>query len=285
MKSNPEVRQVVDQFQLGLPNSPVSGQSGELLGRGTGSSLEFQEHREYLPGDDIRHLDWAAYARTDSLMIRMYREEISPRTTIFLDGSKSMSTGDGEKSKVARQLASAFSLMVGALGARPTVMVLDDQVPPRPLVGDQIESLTDTALSATGNLATLVQQGQIPLKAQSARILISDFLFPHDPATLIRRFANNCSLFWVVQVLTRFEADPKSIGGRRLVDVESDEFADLRINSTVIQRYKRRLTNLQLQLREEVRRTGGTFVTVVAEEGLQRICMDHLCRCGILRPR
>ena len=39
--------------------SEPAGRSGELLGRGTGSSLEFQEYREYLPGDDIRHVDWA----------------------------------------------------------------------------------------------------------------------------------------------------------------------------------------------------------------------------------
>lgn len=285
MKSDPEVRQVVDQFQLGLPNSPVSGQAGELLGRGTGSSLEFQEHREYLPGDDIRHLDWAAYARTDALMIRMYREEISPRTQIFLDGSASMSTGDGKKSKVARQLASSFSLMVSALGARPSVTLLADQVPPRQMTGDEIELLTDTTLNATGNFSEMVMRGHVALRPQSARILVSDFLFPHDPVSLIRRLSADCSLFWVIQVLTEFESDPGTIGGRRLVDVESDEFSDLRINSTTVQRYKRRLSSLQLQLREEVRRHGGHFVTVVAEHGLRRICMNELCRTGILRPR
>src|SRR5207253_6925536 len=68
---------------------PVAGRSGELLGRGTGSSVEFQEYREYLPGDDVRHVDWAAYARSDALMVRLYRDEISPRTEVLLDGSRS----------------------------------------------------------------------------------------------------------------------------------------------------------------------------------------------------
>jgi uncharacterized protein (DUF58 family) len=89
-------------YQLGLPRTPGSGRSGELLGRGTGTSLEFQEYREYMPGDDIRHLDWSAYARSDSLMVRLYREEISPRMDVLLDVSRSMSTSPA-KMQIARQ--------------------------------------------------------------------------------------------------------------------------------------------------------------------------------------
>ncbi len=285
MKSDPEVRRVVDRFQLGLPNAPVTGQAGELLGRGTGSSLEFQEHREYLPGDDIRHLDWAAYARTDALMIRMYREEISPRTRILLDTSRSMSTGDGHKSRVAKQLAAAFAMMVTALGGRPRLLLLGDEVPPRQLAGEEIELLTDLELDQSGDMADVVARGQVPLKPRSARILISDFLFPCDPVAIMRRLSSDSSLFWVVQVLTRFEASPETIGGRRLVDAESAAVLDLRINTVTVERYKRRLSALQLQLGEEVRRNGGLFVTVVAEDGLNRICTHDLCRTGILRPR
>ena len=94
MRFNPEVQQAAARYQLGLPRMPVSGRSGELLGRGTGSSLEFQEYREYQFGDDIRHLDWAAYARSDALMVRLYREEISPRMEILLDASRSMTSVD-----------------------------------------------------------------------------------------------------------------------------------------------------------------------------------------------
>ncbi len=285
MRNDPEVRRVVDQFQLGLPNSPVSGRAGELLGRGTGSSLEFQEHREYLPGDDIRHLDWAAYARTDALMIRMYREEISPRTQILLDASRSMSTGDGRKSLVARQLASGFAMMVSALGAPPSLLLLGDHEPPRQLQGDEIDLLTNSELNGQTDLRTLVENQRVPLKPKSARILISDFLFPHDPISLVRRLSADSSLFWVIQLLTKFEADPDPIGGRRLIDVETNQESDLRINLATIERYRSRLGRVQAQLQEEVRRGHGTFATVVADDGLNLICQRDLCRCGMLRPR
>ncbi|MEE3284389.1 MAG: DUF58 domain-containing protein, partial [Planctomycetota bacterium] len=90
MRSDAVVRRAADTYQLGLIRAPASGRAGELLGRGTGSSLEFQEYREYTPGDDIRHLDWAAYGRSDTLMVRLFREEISPRTEILVDASASM---------------------------------------------------------------------------------------------------------------------------------------------------------------------------------------------------
>ena len=91
MRSDAAVRRAADTYQLGLLRVPASGRAGELLGRGTGSSLVFQEYGEYTPGDDIRHIDWAAYGRSDTLMVRLYREEISPRTEILVDASQSMS--------------------------------------------------------------------------------------------------------------------------------------------------------------------------------------------------
>ena len=108
MTGDPDVLRAASLYQLGLPRIPVSGRSGELLGRGTGTSLEFQEYREYMPGDDIRHLDWAAYARSDHLMVRLFREEISPRMEIVLDVSRSMSTSP-EKMLLARQIAGLFA--------------------------------------------------------------------------------------------------------------------------------------------------------------------------------
>jgi uncharacterized protein (DUF58 family) len=91
-----------------------------------------------MPGDDIRHVDWSAYARSDHLMVRLYREEISPRTDILLDASRSMRTGGAAKSRVARQLTALFALLSGKLGGRPAIWPLTDE---RPLRSMSIEGL------------------------------------------------------------------------------------------------------------------------------------------------
>lgn len=284
MRFDPEVQRAVSSYQLGLLRVPVAGRSGELLGRGTGSSLEFQEYREYMPGDDIRHLDWSAYGRSDQLMIRLFREEISPRTEIVLDGSRSMTIGEGQhKSLLAKQLAAMFCLMAGQLGGRPALFLVDDRQPVETLSIDGLERLSGYQMNAVGDLGMMLSDGAIPFKRQSVRIVISDFLFPHDPDTLIRKFATEAAALWVIQVLNRFEHDPSALGGRRLVDVETGAETDLILNADRISQYKERLQRLQTSLARACRRVHAPFVTLVAEKGLPGVCHDELCQSGILR--
>ena len=72
-------RQVVEGFCNGLHRSPHKG-----------FSVEFKEHRQYVPGDEIRNIDWKLYGKTDRLFIREYEEETNLRATILLDSSGSM---------------------------------------------------------------------------------------------------------------------------------------------------------------------------------------------------
>lgn len=284
MRDNPEVQRALTGYQLGLPRMPVAGRSGELLGRGTGSSLEFQEYREYMPGDDIRHLDWAAYARTDSLMVRLYREEISPRTEILLDASRSMNLGGAAKRLVACQLTALFALLSGHLGGRPNTVVVDESRPLRSLDLNDLDVIDELPFAARQSLADALDQRVLPLKRQAVRIVISDFLFPHDPESLIRRLATESSVLWIVQVLHAWEADPTPLGGRRLIDVETGGEVDLVVDRRTITAYKERLNQLQQALSRSCRRAGSLFATLVADRGLAALCRDDLCTTGMLRP-
>lgn len=81
-------RLVVEGFINGLHKSPFHG-----------FSVEFADHREYVPGDDLKYLDWALYARTDHYYIKRYEEETNLRTYILLDRSASMAFGTGALTK------------------------------------------------------------------------------------------------------------------------------------------------------------------------------------------
>ena len=75
-------RMIVEGFISGMHRSPYHG-----------FSVEFASHREYVPGDDIRHIDWRLFARGDRLYVKQYEEETNLRTTVLLDCSKSMCLG------------------------------------------------------------------------------------------------------------------------------------------------------------------------------------------------
>lgn len=283
MRHDPEVLQALNRYQMGLPRAPLAGQSGELLGRGTGSSVEFQEYREYLPGDDIRHVDWSAYARSDTLMVRLYRNEISPRTEIYLDATRSMTTGDGPKERVARQTAALFLQLAARLGGRPSTYLLNDE---RPLRGQSLavlDSLSTVPFDGVSTIPDLLMAGQLPLKPQSVRIVISDFLFPHDPEVMIRRLAAGAGVLWVIQVLSAWEADPTEMGGRRLMDIESSVQTDLLVNRRAIAGYKERLARLQAGLVRECRRCHAPFAVLIADQGFPTLCRNELSAAGMLR--
>jgi uncharacterized protein (DUF58 family) len=282
MRNDPDVLRAASMYQLGLPRMPVSGRSGELLGRGTGTSLEFQEYREYMPGDDIRHLDWAAYARSDSLMVRLYREEISPRMEVLLDISKSMTTAPG-KPLLAKQLAATFSLLSGAIGGRPVIWLLGDERPPRSVFLENLDSLSSLPFDGQGSMDALLADHQPPMQRQSVRIVISDFLFPHDPESLVRSLAREASVLWLIQILTSWEADPETSGGSRLIDVETARETDLYLNRKVVSEYRQRLGRLQEELALHCRRHHATFATLTAESGLAVSCREELAQAEILR--
>ena len=82
---------VVEGFINGLHKSPFHG-----------FSVEFADHREYAPGDDLKYLDWQVYARTDRYYIKRYEEETNLRCYLMLDRSASMGFGTGSMTKFAR---------------------------------------------------------------------------------------------------------------------------------------------------------------------------------------
>src|SRR5207247_98763 len=97
-------RLVVEGFITGLHKSPYHG-----------FSVEFAEHRQYMPGDEIRHIDWKIYGKTDRYYIKQYEEETNLKAYIVLDASRSMayaSGGNVQKIQYASFLVAALSYMM-----------------------------------------------------------------------------------------------------------------------------------------------------------------------------
>ena len=94
---------------LGRTGRTPAGTVGEKLGAQVGSSIEFMDFREYAPGDDLRRIDWAAYARSDRLMVRLYREEVTPHVDFLIDRSASMDLPNTPKAQATLGMAALLS--------------------------------------------------------------------------------------------------------------------------------------------------------------------------------
>lgn len=237
-------------WRLVWPRQPATGGAGTRLGRAAGSSLEFMDHRDYVPGDDLRHVDWRAYARTDQLRVRLFREEVAPALDVVVDDSPSMRV-TATKAEALAALRDAFAHWGERGGARPRVHETQDLVP------------------------------TTPLRRDGVRVVLSDFLFPHDPAPGLVRLAVGAALLVVVQVLDPWELTPQAEGAVALVDCETDQRVEIVLDEAAIGRYRQRLARLRAAVEQATHRVGGRFATVTAGP-LAAMCRTGLSTAGIV---
>ena len=113
-------RQVVEGLRVGDHKSPYRG-----------FSVEFVQHREYVPGDDIRHIDWKSYARSERYTIKQYQQETNYIAHLLVDGSNSMRYGDGRENKLAYAKLLAASLAYTIVKQRDSGSGRAEQEQPR----------------------------------------------------------------------------------------------------------------------------------------------------------
>lgn len=227
-------RQVVEGFIAGLHRSPHRG-----------FSVEFAEHRMYQPGDDLRHIDWRMFGRSDRYYVKQYEAETNLRAFLLLDLSASMqwSSQDGVPSKLwyARQLAASIALMllrqgdsVGLVGFDETIRL---QVPARGGRRHWYELMraiehVDGAGGTDATTALRDISGR--LRRRGLIVLFSDLLVDPESVRLALRFLRHRGHeVLVFHILDPGERELPGIADARFVDPETNEelpvsVADLR---------------------------------------------------------
>jgi len=262
----PECASAAAVYRLVLPLSPLSGRAGERLGRATGSSLEFMDFRDYAPGDDLRHVDWRTFARTDQLKVRLYREEVAPVLEIIVDTSASMAVTP-EKERALRDLVDAFCEWARRAAGTPRLLAAG---------GDVIEGTWTLDGSADA-------MPRVPLRPRTLRMWISDFLFRDDPAPTVKRLAHGAAHVYLVQLLDPWELDPDTDGARTLLDCEEDTHLDLVLDRPAVARYRERLQRLRTAVQSSARAVGGSYACVTADAPA-RMFREGLMPQGIVEP-
>ncbi len=154
-----------------------------------GFSVEFADYRQYVPGDDLRYIDWKIFGRADRLYVKEYEEETNLRCNILLDASASMAYGgDGvSKFEYACKLAASLAyLLVGQQDA-PGLVTFDSRIrtklPPhtgRGHLSTLLETLEKTAPEQQTDVKVLFHRLAEELRKRSMIILISDLLADLD---------------------------------------------------------------------------------------------------------
>lgn len=254
------------RYALAPPRMTTARSAGLHLGRQAGASLEFREHREYQPGDDLRRIDWNAFARSDKLTVKLHREEISPHLDIVLDGSRSMSLEGTAKARAAIGLAGVFAVAAGNAGYSHRAWLARARCEPivngtrRPANWDAID------LDFAGSSAESLLRAGASFRRQGMRVLISDLFWMVEPTTILKRLAESACGVIVAHLLAEADLRPVERGRVRLVDSETEEQREIFIDDAAIRRYREALARHQQSWSEACRQAGAVLIPLVAEE-------------------
>ena len=210
----------------------------------TGSGIEFADHREYAPGDDIRYVDWHAYQRFDRLLLRLYEEEEDLSIYLVLDNSLSMGFGDGAKMRYAKQLCAALAYVGLANLDRVAIVTANDEISGRmrPTRGkarifrvfrflEDVEPDGSTCLEAA--LRTFVAQH----KRRGLAVVLSDLYDPDGLEKGINVLRYNKFEPFVLHLIDPRERAPALSGDLRVHDCETGLSRDVTVTARVLARY------------------------------------------------
>jgi len=254
------------RYALQIPQVAASGWTGTRSGRRAGSSIDFQDYREYQPGDDLRFIDWGIYARTDRLTVKLFREEVTPHLDLILDGSRSMNLADTAKGNAVARLAAL--LATSAANAQCTQAVW--------LSGEGFQRLPNDTLTPSAWDKLELDSPRTPdqsfeimppkFRRLGVRVLVSDLLWPGEPLQILRRLRDGAAALFVIQLLARDDATPPEQGNLRVVDSETGEESEIYIDSSIARQYADNLARLQQSWSDACRQCGAHLTTIVAED-------------------
>ena len=270
-------------YMLGLRHGLSDGGAGIKLGNRTGSSLEFMEHRDYMPGDDLRQLDWNVYARTEKLTVKLYREEINPRLDIIIDSSASMALPDTEKARAALGLSGLLATAAANSGYLTRVWTGAERLQPVVNGSSHVRLWGDLELSGHGNLYELMADFKGGFQHHGVRIVISDLLWPGEPKHFTAKIRSNASAVIIIQVLARQDIAPEASGNIRLHDSESGAEEELFIDDNALHKYRDTFSRHQQNWERACRESGVRLISLVAEDMTPSWDMRELMAHEILR--
>ncbi len=274
--------QAGSRYELALPRNVPTGLAGTRLGSRAGASLEFREHRDYQPGDDLRRIDWSAFARSDRLTVKLYREEVNPHLDLLVDGSSSMALADSAKASATVGLAAMLVTAAANAGYSHNVHQTLEACANLPQGNREPHAWQQFEFTATSSPPDAIKRLPPIWRRQGIRIFISDLLFLGDPQGVLEPLTHDAAATHVIQLLAEADANPPQRGNVRLVDCETHEVREVFVDATAQQQYRAALGRHQQNWHRACRGLGATMTTLIAERLLEDWRVQPLVEAEVL---
>ncbi len=276
----------LERLALTVRRSRAGQDIGDRRSPQRGSSVEFADFRSYTLGDDLRRVDWNAYARLGKLFVRLYHDEQNTTLHLLLDTSASMDWGEGETNKLlwGRRLAAALGYIALAGQDRVVVTTVAAAAVQRSNLFHGVRSarrlfafLTDQiSLGGETDLDTALRQ--VTSRVRGPAILISDLLCPGWGEAGLNSLRNAGHDVSVIHCLSPAEMDPSFRGDLRLIDRETGTGRDVTADEHLLDRYRASLASWRAELAAHCLRQGMAYISARTDETLEAIVLGSLRR-------
>ncbi len=263
---------------------------GEKRSTRRGVSVEFADYRDYVPGDDLRYLDWNIAGRLDRLLIKLFVEEEDLRVHLLIDRSRSMGFGQPAKLDHARRLVAALAhiglsgldrVAVASFGGR-----LDPGLPPVRGGGSifrVLDWLDRLAADGETDLGTALTRFAHEHRRAGLCVVVSDFLDPQGYQRGLSALLTRGFDVVAVQVLSPDELNPAATGDLKLVDAETGAVREVTISDSLLRRYRQNAATYCEDLRRFCVGRGMGYLRTTTDEDLGSTVLAALRRIGLVR--
>lgn len=280
----PQLLRKLERLALHASRSATSAFKGEHASPRLGRSVEFSDYRNYVPGDDFRHIDWNAFGRLEKLFLKLFREESELSVHILVDRSASMGLPPA-KSLQARRVAAALAWVSLCSFDRLVLAGYDQGVGEvlGPLRGrgraaDCFRFLEQMAPRGVSCLRDAARDFSRRRVRPGLVIVVSDLLEEDDCFEGLKMLRHQRHDVFAVQVLDRGEVEPILRGDLRLVDVETREVREVTVTDALLAAYRASVASYLAELEERCGAYGMGYALAMADASLEDVVLRLLRR-------
>ena len=270
---------------------------GERRSKKRGESVEFADHRPYVTGDDLRHIDWNIYGRLDRLFMKLFLEEEDLSLHIVIDASESSACGEPNKFLYMQKMAMALAYIglvnlnrVGATAvgdADGGIVSSIRDLRGRRRTQDFARWLCSLDPGGPSDFVEAARRMALTRRGKGVMVVLSDFFLKEGYEDPLRLLVGRGYDLVALQILSPQEVDPTGphgiAGDLRLKDVEDGDMAEITISAPLLKRYKANLAAYCDQFRTFCARRDIMSMTVTTDTPVDVLLLDYLRARGVLR--
>ena len=288
---NEELLGEIESLASVLKNNVAGMFGGNRQSKSFGSSCEFADYRDYLPGDDINRIDWNAYARFDKLYEKLYYDERQMHTRIYIDASRSMCHGSDEKASQALRIAACLAYLsvcemekvsIYAIHGSEIEEVISGMVGKESYI-TYINKLNDIEFLGDSRISEAIIPSNVG-RGDGFSVIISDFLTDENYESAIDHLVSKKKDVICIQVLSAEEINPQMRGKMHLFDSEdATKTYRKKIDNDIVKAYKSALRFVIERIKNYCEARGAYYLLAPGNATIYDIFFTKMVDMGVLK--